>query len=413
MDRSTIVSYKRRAVTAPHFAVPRGLAGMPLLIVLGLASCEPSGDPAGTTDEPASDPQVIPYPPSSTIEGISFDFSTHRRAAPGSDNFPLTWAADGHQYTGWGDGWGFEGGGMEFKVSLGFSRIEGPADSYRALDVFYGDSTGSREPFDAKTYGMLALGDTLYSWLIFPDPGVEVDRPHWADERLYRSHDDGRSWQPTGVAFGSEERLGVPWFLQFGRGYAGAPDDYVYTYFTEVKSGEWEAQRPGEIALARVPIGTVEDRGRYEFFGGLDAGGDPIWTEDVSARRPVFRDPNGLMRNSTVYNPGLDRYLMVVNHTARALGNIGIFDAPEPWGPWTTVLYECGWGDGYLHLNTYYWNFSPKWWSEDGQQFVMAFSGKKENDSWNTIEGEFSFREGDLVESYRSAEAGQDCPPEG
>ena len=50
---------------------------------------------------------IPPYPPSQVISSISFDWSTHARRAPGSDNFPITWADDNNQYTAWGDGWGF------------------------------------------------------------------------------------------------------------------------------------------------------------------------------------------------------------------------------------------------------------------------------------------------------------------
>ncbi len=61
------------------------LAGAPLLLV----DC-------------VSAQATSPYPASPVIKGISFDWSTHIRLAQGSDNWPITWAADGHQYTVWG-----------------------------------------------------------------------------------------------------------------------------------------------------------------------------------------------------------------------------------------------------------------------------------------------------------------------
>ena len=51
---------------------------------------------------------LAPYPPSAVITGVTFDWSTHVRLAPGSDNWPITWADDDHQYTCWGDGGGFD-----------------------------------------------------------------------------------------------------------------------------------------------------------------------------------------------------------------------------------------------------------------------------------------------------------------
>jgi hypothetical protein len=40
-----------------------------------------------------------PYGPSSVITGIAFEWHTHKRRAPGNDNWPITWSADGPQYT--------------------------------------------------------------------------------------------------------------------------------------------------------------------------------------------------------------------------------------------------------------------------------------------------------------------------
>jgi len=45
-----------------------------------------------------------PYPPSPVIKGVTFDFSSRDRRAPGSDNWAITWADDDHTYAAWGDG---------------------------------------------------------------------------------------------------------------------------------------------------------------------------------------------------------------------------------------------------------------------------------------------------------------------
>ena len=66
-----------------------------------------------------------------------------------------------------------------------------------------------------------------------------------------------------------------------------------------------------------------------------------------------------------------------------------IVDAPEPWGPWTVVYYQNNWGEGHFPVNTFYWNFSNKWTSEDGKAFSLIFTGRKENDSFNLIRGKF------------------------
>ena len=50
--------------------------------------------------------QTPPYPDSTVITAVSYDWNSLETAAPGSDNWPMTWAADGDQYTTFGDGGG-------------------------------------------------------------------------------------------------------------------------------------------------------------------------------------------------------------------------------------------------------------------------------------------------------------------
>src|ERR1051325_2637771 len=53
-----------------------------------------------------------------------------RRAAKGSDNWPLTWADDDTLYGAYGDGNGFEPFEKE-KLSLGLTRIAGSGEEFR------------------------------------------------------------------------------------------------------------------------------------------------------------------------------------------------------------------------------------------------------------------------------------------
>ncbi|MGD8239879.1 MAG: hypothetical protein PVH68_15085, partial [Armatimonadota bacterium] len=108
-------------------------------------------------------PAEPPYPPSPIIKSVTFDpVSSIVRKAVGSDNWPITWADDGHMYTSYGDGWGFEPR-TEKKLSQGFARIVGPATDFRGENVrsetgeTVGD--GARGP---KASGMLMVEGVLY-----------------------------------------------------------------------------------------------------------------------------------------------------------------------------------------------------------------------------------------------------------
>jgi hypothetical protein len=343
---------------------------------------------AGTGSTAASSP----YPPSPVISGISFDWSTHVRMAQGSDNWPVTWAADDHQYTTWGDGGGFGGSNQDGRVSLGVGRIEGSAGSYQGVNVWGGKDALQPAQFTGKSYGIAAVDGSLYMWRC-GDGSLEAA---FIYQKLYRSTDQGQSWQETGVEYTQSNFSGsrgfyCPTFLQYGKDYQGARDSYVYMYAPELKSSSWEVQKPGEITLMRVPRSGLGSRSQYEYFAGLDGGGSPVWTGDMNGRRPVFEDrENGVMTVSVSYNPGLGRYFLITEHTVGMRGNIGIYDAPEPWGPWTTVLFESGFGTPGIDATTFFWNFSNKWLSADGRDFTMMFTGVSSNDSWNTVRGRFN-----------------------
>jgi hypothetical protein len=57
-------------------------------------------------------------------------------------------------------------------------------------------------------------------------------------------------------------------------------------------------------------------------------------------------------------------------------GGWGIFDAPQPWGPWTTAFYTDNWGLGQTHG----YRIPAAWIAADGKSFHLVFSGRTYND---------------------------------
>ena len=350
-----------------------------LAITVTLGACPGIGGAAPSTAVEA------PYPPSAAITGMALDWSSHDRRAPGSDNWPITWADDGHQYTSWGDGGGFGGSETDGRVSLGFARVEGDARSYDGFNIWGGKNAVNPAEFDGKCYGIVSVDGRLYAWRSPGSGPTGYDRA-----TVYESTDHGASWTPASWDFLRSDGLINPTFLQFGRDYQGARDSYVYVYANELKDGsDLKIQKPGQIALLRVPRNAIMDRTEYEFFAGLNESGTPIWVADITWRQPVFEDHDGGVgwNSSASYNAGLRRYMLITEHAATSRGNIGVFDAPEPWGPWTTVLYQSGFGVPLIEPSTFFWNFANKWLSADGRDFVLVFTGTHSNDSWNSVRG--------------------------
>ena len=156
--------------------------------------------------------------------------------------------------------------------------------------------------------------------------------------QLAWSHDHGKTWEWSDWRFTTS--FGCPTFLNFGRDYAGARDDFVYVYSHDSGDAYMAADR---MVLARVARSRIKDKRAYEYFRGRDARNKPVWTADVDQRGPVFSHEGRCYRSGVSYNAGLKRYLwchVLPGGDPRFRGGFGIYDAPEPWGPWSTVLFH-------------------------------------------------------------------------
>jgi len=155
----------------------------------------------------------------------------------------------------------------------------------------------------------------------------------------------------------------------------------------------WEVQIPGRMTLIRALRSKIERQDDFEYSAGFNWPDQPTWSDDIEDRAPVFEDRGrGLMRSSVSYNAGLRRYLLLSQQVSRweiRNGHLGIYDAPEPWGPWTEVLCENAWHLGLQHgYKSVYYNFSNKWLSDDGRDFVMIYTGPS-HDQFGAVRGRF------------------------
>ncbi|MFH1718562.1 MAG: serine hydrolase [Planctomycetota bacterium] len=304
-----------------------------------------------------------PYPLSPVIKGVVWAPTEDIiRQASGSDNWPITWADDGNQYAAYGDGWGFEPKTKE-KLSLGLVKILGAPPDFKGINVRTqsGERLGQGAA-GAKASGMLMVNGVLY--MLVRNTG---------NSQVAFSLDHGKNW--VWCDWKLEAGFGAPTFLNFGRNYAGARDDFVYIYSNNADSAYEPAD---EMVMARAPKGRITDRGAYEFFKALDNAGNPVWAKDIDERGAVFVNPGKCYRSGVSYNAGLKRYLWCqVLPTSRHpqgprfQGGFGIYDAPQPWGPWTTVYYAQDWDVGPGETSS----FPTKWISDDGTTCHLLFSG--------------------------------------
>lgn len=351
-----------------------------------LAGIMPLAVCAGAADGGERRSENAPYPPSPVITGLVWaPASSIVRRARGSDNWPVTWADDGHLYTAYGDGWGFAPR-VKRKLSLGLCRVQGVPPNFTGVNI---RSRSAEQRGDGrsgkKASGMLCVGGVLYMFV-----------RNASNSQLAWSADHGRTWRWSRWHFTTS--FGAPTFLNFGRDYAGARDGFVYVYSFDSDSAYTPADR---MVLARVPRARIRDRRAYEFFVRLDAAARPVWSGDIRRRGAVFSHRGRCYRSGITYNPGLRRYLwvQVIGRDARFRGGLGIYDAPEPWGPWTTVYFAERWDVGPGESA----RFPTKWMSADGRTLHLLFSG---GDA-------FSVRRATLTVSGGAgrSDRGRDVPP--
>jgi CubicO group peptidase (beta-lactamase class C family) len=318
--------------------------------------------------------------PGSVIKEIRWSPpETIRRAAKGSDNWPLTWADDGALYGAFGDGNGFEPFTAE-KLSLGLARIDGGPESFHGQNIrapgleARGDGSKGK-----KASGLLCVNGVLYLWA-----------RNAGNSQLAWSADHGRTWTRADWKFTSS--FGCPTFANFGRDYAGNRDGFAYIYSPDSNDAYNVADR---FVLARVPLNRMREREAYEFFAGRAADGSAAWTTNLDLRAGVLTRPGDCYRPSVTFNAPLNRFLLVHSQPnersrdaggkidLRFHGGLVIYEAPQPWGPWSAVFDADNWDVGPGESAS----FPAKWISADGRTLHLVFSG---DDS-------FSVRKAELI----------------
>jgi hypothetical protein len=300
----------------------------------------------------------------------------------------MTWADDDHLYTAYGDGYGFEPGLPE-KLGLGFGVVMGdPESGLTCLNIRSDAENTSHGRHGRKASSLLMVDGTLYMWTRNADQDGSQSQLAW-------SNDYARTWTWADWRFAE---FGYPVFINFGPNYSGARDDYVYIVSPDTPSAYGAADR---FILMRAPKDRLRERAAYEFLRQVDDANSPVWTTALAERGPVFTNAGQCARSGLSYNPGLQRYLwwqqryepdtsqaQAARVDTRFEGGFAIYDAPEPWGPWTTVYLTDRWDIGPGETAS----FPPKWISPDGRELYLVFSG---NDNFAVRKVAFRARQPD------------------
>lgn len=338
-----------------------------MCILVSAASTASAQDAIGLS--PGQQAASSPVPSSSVI--LSLEWAPAKsvvRKAKGGDNWPITWAADGGLYSTYGDGYGFRPFVKE-KLSLGLVRIDGSPTDFTGVNVRVPSiEQRGQGRFGRKAWGILSVDGVIYIWLGHEDRNGGQSRLAW-------SRDGGTTFEYADWKF---EQFGLIGFVNFGQDNAGARDEYVYSFSHDGPRADGPAD---QFILMRVAKERVSDRSAWEFFVRRDSKGRAEWSKKVDDRGAVFKHSDACLRSGMSYNAPLRRYFwwqaipQPPGHADRGDtrfdGGFGIYDAPEPWGPWTTTYFTRQWDIGPGEHGV----FPTKWISPDGLTMNLVFSG--------------------------------------
>ncbi len=359
-------------------------------------------------------PEDCPFEKSGDIAGILFTgrCSNYRLA----DTWYFSWASDDKLYSPFTDGDVPRlDGGRELSISYMDPHTTGQAvaegNDPTNLKIYSLGLThsppgpyGGRYPCGSLVYN----GTWYYGTYCLAPMGTTIfgkDKYNWpwlgplVGFRI--STDFGRTWEEsphtpekplfgeTGM-WGYPVKIGAPHFVDFGKNMEHSPDGYAYLVGHGAEYPDRESRFANlswisgdQIYLVRVKpsIENINDPSKYEFFGGHDAGGDPVWTSRFDAIRPLIDWNNNCGCVTITYNAPLKKYLMCVTDgwpTVEKM-NSYILESDRVTGPWKLIVYMKDFGE-----QGYFLNIPSKFISADGKSMWLCYSGNFARD-WRDV----------------------------
>jgi hypothetical protein len=348
------------------------------------------------------------------------------------NDWHITWAADDSQLLALCDGSGWSNTRNDIFNSHLYRIIGGPAAAR------FEDLPGYPDLIDAhpraverpryQGYATLAVDGEIYQFMTMfgVDPVSKGDGPapdpRFGGAKLIYSPDGGDTWRnqdgssPVRWELWDERNSSTMTFwdepqgafsllslVQMGRDYSANRDGYVYLYSPNGVT----VDTLSELILARIPKNSIPDRSTYEYFAGHRLDGTAAWTSNIDYRGVVHTFPEGWVNSeglshswqpSVTYNEPLGVFMMANwGHGCAVNGEefsspsyLGIYVAPNAWGPWTQIHEETAWTPhGDQAARAYQPQIAPKWIAEDGKSFWLVWS------DFQTV------GEAELAEAYR------------
>lgn len=379
-------------------------------------------------------PEDCPFEHSKTLTGVYFT-GRHSDYHCG-DTFYPSWAGDGNLYSPWTDGVtdgipcsSYPGN----KAHTGHAVMIGNDPLHLVVKNTSPPKLAAALPYQGRyPCGSLVYDGIWYygTYCLGPDGRYEHEGFAWNWPNLgpmpgfQISRDLGKTWEPSPHSpteplfpepseFLGPVKMGAPHFIDFGRNMQYSPDGKAYLVGMGAEENDPQPRpciKPGppgtvfvpnpecrsdfdhanlswitadQIYLARVrpTPQTINDLDAYEFFGGHGASGQPVWTRDFAAIKPLIEWNNHMGCVTATYVPGLKKYLMCITDGWPTVAKMTsyILEADAITGPWHMVSYLKDFGE-----QGYFLNFPSKFISQDGHTLWLCFSANF-SPGWNGV----------------------------
>ncbi|MDR0815503.1 MAG: DUF4185 domain-containing protein [Bacteroidales bacterium] len=366
-------------------------------------------EPFVWTSEPPAD---CPFPASKEFSQVRF--LGVKSGFYFADTFYPTWGDDDLQYSPYTDGgcWRLDGS-WDNSWSGGANAVTGQAvmegnDPQNIVVYSLGTQPGAPMPYTGRyPCGSLMHNGVWYygTYCLGPEGGtrygdITVNWPWLGPFVGFRtSTDKGRSWKncphtPEKAIFGESGlyghpvKIGSPHFVDFGKNMQYSPDGKAYMVahgadMNDAKPRFWNSSwiTGDNIYMLRVTpsVENINDPAKWEFYGGKDASGNAVWTNDFSQIKPLLEWNNNMGCVTVTYNAPLKKYLMCVTDGGNTVSkmNTYLLESESLTGEWKLVTYLKSFGE-----QAYFVNIPAKFISDDGKVMWLMYSGNFAT-NWN------------------------------
>ncbi len=366
---------------------------------------------------PSEVPEDCPFEPSGEINGIKF--LGYKSGFHYGDTWYPTWASNDTMYSPWTDG---KTKRLDGYIDWSQSWVD-PVHITTGQGVIIGDDPLSLKAYSIgldKTspafpyHGRYPAGSLIYNgvWYYgtycldpagYTEYGDKIINWPWMGPFVGFRHssDYGHTWtvcphEPADPIFGETGingypvKIGAPHFVDFGKNMQYSPDGkaYLVAHGADTTDTKWRVCNDSwitgdQVYLLRVTpsIENINDASKYEYYGGKDEQGDPVWTQNFEKIKPLLEWNNNMGCVTITYNAPLKKYIMCVTDGGNTYSkmNTYLMEADEITGEWKMITYMKDFGE-----QAYFVNIPSKFISKDGKTAWLLYSGNY----WENMNGE-------------------------